>query len=168
MSRYVSVMVPLESGQSSQILLERLGATVMCDRCHREASIVSEAGEEFLVGKCSSCAFRSYFVDGLGIRITKHISLSEFFANETAYAITVKEWLDAYIRDNMSSLVSDSYKIEEIEDRIHYLLEHCLTGETTASISNKILTQARHKLDIVSDMGRLSIHERKTKRAKRN
>ena len=72
------------------------------------------------------------------------------------------------MRDELSNLISHNYSCSEIEERISYLLNNCLTLDITRTASDKTLRLARHKLDLVSDMDALTLDKRKTKRAKRN
>lgn len=161
-------MIPLQSGQSSQILLEKLDGDSMCIRCQDEASIISEDGNSYLVGRCSSCSFDNFFRNGLGVRIKRETTLTDFFINESLYTITAKEWIEAYMRDELSNLIDNKYTSIEIDERMSYLLDNCSTLDDTQSVSNKALRLARHKLDLVTDMESLTINNRKIKRAKKN
>lgn len=91
MSRFVSLMVPLDSSQSRQILLERLDRRNDCLRCQEEASVFSEDGEAFIVGLCSDCSFKKRFVNGLGVRIRSRTTLTDFFRmkNVTQFVLRI-------------------------------------------------------------------------------
>ena len=161
-------MIPLNSGQSSQILLERFDEVSMCSRCYKEASVISNDGNSYLVGRCSNCSFDNFFRNGLGIRIKNLTTPLEYFTNETQYIISAKEWIEAYLHDELSNLIDTNYSSIEIDERMYYLLDNSLTLDITQSISNKTLRLTRHKLDLVTDMGALTINTRKIKRAKKN
>lgn len=168
MSRFVSLMVPLESGQATQILLESIDRENICRRCRDESTVVSINGQLFLVGQCSSCSFDSCFTNGLGIRIINDVTISEFFSNESSYTMTMKTWIDAYMSDDLSKYIDKYYSYFEVEKRISYLLDNCCILDSGNTLSEKALRLARHKLDLVSDMESLTIGNRRIKRAKKN
>jgi len=168
MSRFVSLMVPLRSGQSTQILLESVDRENDCIRCQDEASVVSDSGQLFMVGQCSSCSFDSHFSNGLGMRIPNNTTITEYFSNESSYSMSMKHWIDAYMCDELSNYIDKYYTYTEIEQRISYLIDNYSVLDFGNTLSEKTLRLARHKLDLVSGLESLSISERVIKRAKKN
>lgn len=167
MSRFVSLMVPLESGQSRQILLESLDTYNTCIICQKDAAVKSEDGNFFIVGQCSYCAFKTNFTNGFGIKICSPITVSDYFMNEFSYSLSVKDWINAYVYDELPTLIGNHFTLSEIEERMNYLIDNHLTIEPQAIIPNKTIRLAKYKLDLVSDMESLTISNRKVKRAKK-
>lgn len=159
MSRFLSISVPLQSGQCEQVLLENVNKEVTCKKCLNEATVIAPNGDVMLISQCSQCAFDNKFTNGLGVRIPKQTSLIHFSEDILSYQITYKEWLDAFLNNDFSNLLTSDKKTEEIEERINIILD-CVDLE---DIPLKTIQIVKHHLELVNDLDKLYISKSKKK-----
>lgn len=189
-SKYVSVMVPLNTGQSKQIMLKICDKT-LCYYCQTNACVNMPDGKRVCVGECADCALSNWFSNSYGYLIPSNICMDEFLKNESKYTLTPTTWLSAYLDNSLTRQILRKYHDEiEITRSMEILinLQDCLTSNkldkynklnnndkeelsphSTPTLSSlqiaspKLIGRVRKQIDIVEDMADLRIDEPKRK-----
>lgn len=188
-SKYVSVMVPLNTGQSKQIMLKICDKSLCC-YCQTNACVIMPDGKRVCVGECADCALSNWFSNSYGYLIPSNICMDEFLKNESKYTLTPTTWLSAYLDNSLTTQILYKYHEEtEITRAMEILinLHDCLTSNklnkytklnndkeelsphSTPTLSSlqiaspKLIGRVRKQIDIVEDMAELRIDEPKRK-----
>ena len=107
-SKYVSVMVPLNTGQSKQIMLKICDRT-LCYYCQINACVNMPDGKRVCVGECADCALSNWFSNSYGYLIPPNICMDEFLKNESKYTLTPTTWLSAYLDNSLTMQILRKY-----------------------------------------------------------
>lgn len=192
-SKYVSVMVPLNTGQSKQIMLKICDKT-LCYYCQTNACVNMPDGKRVCVGECADCALSNWFSNSYGYLIPSNICMDEFLKNESKYILTPTTWLSAYLDNSLTTqILHKNHEETEITRAMEILinLQDCLTSNnyikritnscngnydkeelsphSTPTLSSlqiaspKLIGRVRKQIDIVEDMAELRIDEPKRK-----
>lgn len=188
-SKYVSVMVPLNTGQSKQIMLKICDKT-LCYYCQTNACVNMPDGKRVCVGECADCALSNWFSNSYGYLIPSNICMDEFLKNESKYTLTPTTWLSAYLDNSLTAqILRKNHEETEITRAMEILinLQDCLTSNkfdkytklnndkeelsphSTPTLSSlqiaspKLIGRVRKQIDIVEDMAELRIDEPKRK-----
>lgn len=131
-SKYVSVMVPLNTGQSKQIMLKICDKTICC-YCQTNACVNMLDGTRVYVGECADCALSTGFANSFGCIIPPNTTLDEFLKNESKYIILPSVWLKAYLDDSLTHyLLNRTHGEAELAKAMEMMLDFqdCLTTNT--------------------------------------
>lgn len=186
--RFVSVMVPLSTGQSKNVVIQATPYDdALCESCRKNGCVVMPTGERCIVVECPDCALDGWFRDSYGYIINESIGVDELIRNETKYALSPSSWLSAYVDGTLSNTIlfrehdtnqitdameilmemthsyaegrSDSRKSETCECEMTYSEPSTPTLASLHITSPKIISKARRQLDITRQLEELSIGE---------
>jgi hypothetical protein len=141
-SKYISTMVPLNTGQSKHVILKVCDNSI-CYYCQTNACVTLSDGKCVCVGECADCALSNMFSNSLGYMIPKHTTLDEFVKNENKYVLTPSVWLSAYLDNRLTSnIIHKTYDESKISRCMEILIE-MQDGLT----SNKLISRVRRQID---------------------
>lgn len=141
-SKYVSTMVPLNTGQSKHVILKVCDNSV-CNNCRTNACVTLSDGKSVCVGECADCALSNMFSNSLGYMIPKDTTIDEFVKNESKYTLSPSVWLSAYLDNCLTSnILRNNHDETKIARCMEILidLQDCLT-------SNKLNSRVRRQID---------------------
>lgn len=165
-SRYVSVMVPLSTGQSRHIVVQSTPyEEAICDGCRKNGSIVMTNGEKCIVVECPDCALDSWFQNSYGYKIDCDITIDELIKNEPKYSLSPSNWLSSYTDGTLKTVILErEHNEEQITTAMEYLIENvssthrhtvgekdsCLENTVSEADDDRISTPTLSSLSITS------------------
>lgn len=160
-TRFVSVMVPLSTGQSKSVVIQVTPhSDALCDGCKRRGSVVMPTGERCVVAECPDCALDGMFLNGYGHIIDGEISLDELIRDEAKYVLSPSSWLDAYTSGELTrSLLLREHDEADVLFAMERLVDDAspqadteeMTSPGLSSLkitSPKVTGRARRKIDV--------------------
>lgn len=182
-TRFVSVMVPLNTGQSKNVVIQATPYNdALCESCRKNGCVVMPTGQRCIVVECPDCALDGWFSDSYGYIINESIGVDELIRNEAKYALSPSSWLSAYIDGTLSNtILFRDHNTNQITDAMELLMEMTYSynydekcnrssSETYSEPSTpnlaslhitspKLLSKARRHLDITRQLEDLFIGE---------
>ena len=183
-SRYLSIMMPLCSGQSQQIMVEVWDKTpkscnLICEHCYNKSSVILPDKRRVRVGECPDCAIENMFTNSYGCIIPENTCIDEFIKNPSKYELTPSHWLTAYVDDTIQllylkkhhkyhnfrnaidSLFDDASEyIYDSSNVLHqYQHQHQHQHQQKQIVSPKLISRFRRKTDLEDQMLWLSISD---------
>ena len=103
-SQFVSVMVPLITGQSKNVVMQVTPYDEsLCEGCQEHGCVIMPSGEKCIATECPDCALDNLFRDGYGYIIKGEVSLDELIRDEAKYALTPTVWLTSYMNGELNT-----------------------------------------------------------------
>jgi len=181
-SKYLSLMVPLCSGQSQQIMVEVWDKTpklcnLICEYCYNKSSVLLPDKRRVRVGECPDCAIENMFTNSYGCIIPENTYIDEFIKNPSKYELTPSHWLTAYVDDTIQLLyLKKHHKYHNFRNAIDILFDNASENIYDSSnvlhqhqqhqqhqqkqiVSPKLISRFRRKVDIEDQMLWLSISD---------
>lgn len=156
MSRFISIMVPLSTGQSKLAVINALSeCDIMCSGCRKNCCVTMTTGERIVIVECPDCALDNQFQDSYGYIIKDDIGLDEFMKNESKYALTCSQWLSSYIEGTLDVLF---LKREHDEDRITDAMETLIESSSSYSRERNLDDKHEYDSDVISSPSLTSLN----------
>jgi hypothetical protein len=184
-SRYLSIMMPLCSGQSQQIMVEVWDKTpkscnLICEHCYNKSSVILPDKRRVRVGECPDCAIENMFSNSYGCIIPENTCIDEFIKNPSKYELTPSHWLTAYVDDTIQLLyLKKHHKYHNFRNAIDILFDNASDNIYDSSnvlqqkqqhqyqhqhqqkqiVSPKLISRFRRKTDLEDQMLWLSLSD---------
>lgn len=105
-TQFVSVMVPLITGQSKNVIMQVTPyVESLCEGCKEHGCVIMPSGERCIVTECPDCALDNLFRNSYGYVIKGEVSLDELIRNEAKYALTPTVWLTSYVNGELDEYI---------------------------------------------------------------
>lgn len=103
-SQFVSVMVPLITGQSKNVVMQVTPYDeTLCEGCQEHGCVIMPSGERCIATECPDCALDNLFRNSYGYIIKGKVSLDELIRDEAKYALTPTVWLTSYMNGELNT-----------------------------------------------------------------
>lgn len=147
-TQFVSVMVPLITGQSKSVVIQVTPYdNAICEGCREYGCVVMPSGEKCVAVECPDCALEGWFRDSYGYIIKGDISLDELIRNEAKYAMTPTLWLTMYTNGELDGNV---LRREHDANDILHAMEMLMESASPPSDNEEIISPTMGSLHITS------------------
>lgn len=170
-SKYLSIMMPLVSGQSQQIIVEVWDkepniCNDICEECYNKASVILPDKRKVRVGECPDCALDYMFSNSFGYIIPENMDIDEFIKNPSKYELTPSHWLTSYVDDTIQTLyLKKKHKYHKFRNAIDTLFDiasekiYDNSNILQQKVSPKLISRFRRKTDLEDQMLWLSLND---------
>lgn len=159
-SNYLTLMMPLSSGQSQQVMVEVCNPVTMCKQCYNTASVMLSDKRKVRVGECPDCAIETMFSNSFGCIIPENMDIDEFIKNPAKYELTPTHWLTAYVDDTLhTTYLNRSHNEHKLREAIDALFDIASEPTYSQTTSPKLISRVRRKTDLTDEMDNLMIDD---------